>query len=72
MFQQAVQWVLNLSDGQTSLLGIAERSRMPFAQIKQAADALVECRLLTACDTSLCPAPLATPADAPVVTLTCV
>lgn len=41
-----VLWVLNLSDGQHSLLDIAERSGMEFEQIYNAARALLECGLL--------------------------
>jgi aminopeptidase-like protein len=40
-------WVLNLSDGEHSLLDIAERSGMPFAAIRDAAQALSEGGLLT-------------------------
>ncbi|HAX78032.1 MAG TPA: peptidase M28 [Cyanobacteria bacterium UBA11372] len=36
----ALLWVLNLSDGNHTLLDIAERSKMAFAEIKNAADAL--------------------------------
>ena len=36
----ALLWVLNLSDGDFSLLDIAERAKMPFAVIKRAADRL--------------------------------
>jgi aminopeptidase-like protein len=43
-------WTLNLSDGQHSLLNIAERSQMPFAVIKQVADRLVAQHLLKAVD----------------------
>jgi aminopeptidase-like protein len=39
-------WVLNLSDSQHSLLDIAERSRLPFATILQAAEILHESGLL--------------------------
>jgi aminopeptidase-like protein len=39
-------WVLNLSDGENSLLDIAERSRLPFAAILEAADLLRENGLL--------------------------
>ncbi len=46
--QQAVQWVLNLSDGDHSLLSIAERSSRPFDEIRRAADALIDCGLLQA------------------------
>ena len=38
--QLALLWVLNLSDGQHSLLDIAERSGLGFAAIADAADAL--------------------------------
>ena len=41
-------WVLNLSDGEHSLLDIAERSRMPFPAIQDAADLLCQSGLLTA------------------------
>lgn len=36
----AMLWVLNLSDGQYSLLDIAERAGIPFATIREAADLL--------------------------------
>lgn len=39
-------WVLNLSDGKHSLLDIAERSGLPFAAIRDAAELLIEGRLL--------------------------
>ena len=41
-----ILWVLNLSDGEHSLLDIAERSGYRFAEIRQAADALFACGLL--------------------------
>jgi len=41
-------WVLNLSDGEHSLLDIAERSGMPFAAIHEAADLLCQNALLSA------------------------
>ena len=44
--QQAALWVLNLSDGRFSLLDVAERSGLPFATVRTAADALVEVGLL--------------------------
>jgi aminopeptidase-like protein len=44
--QLALLWILNLSDGGCSLLDIAERSRIPFATIRIAADTLVEHDLL--------------------------
>jgi aminopeptidase-like protein len=40
-------WVLNLSDGDHSLLDIAERSKLPFAQISDAAQLLCEAGLLS-------------------------
>jgi aminopeptidase-like protein len=42
----ALLWVLNLSDGQHSLLDIAERAGLPFALIAGAADALLAVDLL--------------------------
>jgi aminopeptidase-like protein len=42
----AMLWVLNLSDGNFSLLDIADRSGLQFETIKDAADALVEHHLL--------------------------
>ena len=44
--QQAVQWVLNLSDGQHSLLDLAERSGLPMAAVSEAADKLLDAGLL--------------------------
>ncbi len=44
----ALLWVLNLSDGEHSLLDIAERSGLPFAAIKEAAGALAATELLMA------------------------
>lgn len=41
-------WVLNLSDGEHSLLDIAERSKMPFSAICDAAEVLHESGLLAA------------------------
>ena len=41
-------WVLNLSDGEHDLLAIAERSGLPFAQVADAADALLDAGLLSA------------------------
>ncbi len=43
----ALLWVLNLSDGEHSLLDIAERAKLPFARIRSAAEALGEKGLLT-------------------------
>ena len=45
-FEMALLWTLNLTDGQHSLLDIAQRSKMPFETIKQAAKALRGCDLL--------------------------
>jgi aminopeptidase-like protein len=39
-------WVLNLSDGQHSLLDIAERAEVPVEEVRRAAEALCECGLL--------------------------
>ncbi|WP_245975607.1 DUF4910 domain-containing protein [Amycolatopsis palatopharyngis] len=44
--QLAMLWVLNLSDGEHSLLDIAERAAMPFDAVAAAADALHEAGLL--------------------------
>jgi aminopeptidase-like protein len=41
-------WVLNYSDGEHTLLDIAERSGFPFATINNAAQLLCECGLLFA------------------------
>jgi aminopeptidase-like protein len=43
----AMLWVLNLSDGENSLLDIAEKSRLSFATLNQAAGRLLEQGLLT-------------------------
>lgn len=45
--QLAMLWVLNLSDGEHSLLDIAERSGLPFDSVSAAADALRDAALLT-------------------------
>lgn len=45
--QLAMLWVLNLSDGQNTLLDIAERSGLAFTMIRDVAEILVENRLLT-------------------------
>jgi aminopeptidase-like protein len=44
--QMAMLWVLNLSDGEHSLLDIAERSGLPFAAVAGAADALHDAGLV--------------------------
>lgn len=46
-------WVLNLSDGQHSLLDIAERCGMPFSAISEAAELLVEKGLLAPLEQSV-------------------
>ena len=46
--QMALLWVLNLSDGQHSLLDVAERSGLPFELLVDAADALLDAGLLAA------------------------
>ena len=47
--QLAMLWVLNLSDGQNTLLDIADRSGLPFDVIKRVADMLLEHDLLQEC-----------------------
>jgi aminopeptidase-like protein len=44
--QLALLWTLNLSDGEHTLLDIAERAKMPFTLIRTAADALERSGLL--------------------------
>jgi aminopeptidase-like protein len=44
--EEAILWVLNLSDGQNSLLDIAERSQIRFETLDEAARALENCGLL--------------------------
>src|SRR5438105_114494 len=44
--QLAMLWVLNLSDGEHSLLDVAERSRLPFDTLAVAADLLLQHELL--------------------------
>jgi aminopeptidase-like protein len=44
--EEALLWVLNLSDGTNSLLDVAERSGLAFARIRTAASRLVEHGLL--------------------------
>jgi aminopeptidase-like protein len=46
-------WVLNQSDGTTSLLDIAERSDLPFGHISWAADALLNHGLLKRADVAV-------------------
>ena len=51
-YELTLLWVLNLSDGQHSLLNIAERSGMPFRAIRHAAEALVAKGLLRVADSA--------------------
>jgi aminopeptidase-like protein len=44
--QLSMLWVLNLSDGRHALLDIAERSKLPFAEVRSAARALLDTGLL--------------------------
>ena len=44
--ERAILWVLNLSDGRHTLLDVAERSGVPFAELHRAADLLVAHDLL--------------------------
>jgi len=50
--QMAMLWVLSLSDGTRSLLEVAERSQLPFTEVRQAARALEGAGLLAAAETS--------------------
>jgi aminopeptidase-like protein len=45
-FEMCLLWVLNMSDGRSSLLDIAERAGMPFATVRLAARALEDASLL--------------------------
>lgn len=45
-YEISLLWVLNLSDGQNTLLDIAERSGIAFSSIQEAAKALFDCGLL--------------------------
>jgi aminopeptidase-like protein len=44
--EMAMLWVLNLSDGKHTLLDIAERAKLAFDEIHEAAKRLTECELL--------------------------
>ena len=46
----ALLWVLNLSDGRHDLKAIAERSGLPFSEIRSAADQLLAANLLEAAE----------------------
>jgi hypothetical protein len=58
-FELALLWVLNLSDGEHSLLDIAERAGIRFTVVRQAADALAAAGLLAsrATDEASAPSP---------------
>jgi len=45
--QLALLWVLNMSDGEHSLLDIAMRSGLPFGKLRSAANLLIEKKLLS-------------------------
>jgi aminopeptidase-like protein len=45
-YEMSLLWVLNFSDGQHTLLDIAERADIPFSSIHDAARALLDCGLL--------------------------
>jgi aminopeptidase-like protein len=46
VLQSALLWVLNFSDGEHSLLDIAERANLPFSIVRQASELLIEVELL--------------------------
>ena len=48
-YQLAMLWILNLSDGNYSLLDISDRAGLEFDVIKAAADALLKHDLLKEC-----------------------
>jgi aminopeptidase-like protein len=48
--EMALLWVLNQSDGRTTLLDVAERAGLPFRSLREAADALVRVGLLAPAD----------------------
>jgi aminopeptidase-like protein len=48
--ERALLWVLNLSDGDSSLLDIADRSGLPYAVVRRAAERLERAGLLAASD----------------------
>ena len=47
--EAAMLWVLNLTDGNHSLLNIAERSKVPFTAIRDAVENLLQHGLLQEC-----------------------
>ena len=44
--EMALLWVLNFSDGENTLLDIAERADLPFATVREVADKLIAVDLL--------------------------
>jgi aminopeptidase-like protein len=52
--QMALLWALNMSDGENSLLDIAEKANLPWDLMKQAAAALVAAGLLNMLDGGSC------------------
>jgi aminopeptidase-like protein len=46
LLERALLWVLNQADGSSSLLDVAERSGLPFATVREAADLLLQHELL--------------------------
>ncbi len=59
IFELAMLWVLNYSDGEHDLITIAEGSGIPFAVIREAADKLLEAGLLAGDDQEVAAAPVA-------------
>jgi aminopeptidase-like protein len=51
----AVLWILNQSDGERSLLDIAERANIPFGTIAEAASRLERHGMLAATDKPVAP-----------------
>ncbi len=49
-YQMALLWLLNMSDGDHTVLDIAERAALPWDLIKQATQALLTAELLKAAD----------------------
>ena len=45
-YEMAMLWVLNFSDGEHSLLDIADKSGIAFSALREAAKALSDCGLL--------------------------
>jgi aminopeptidase-like protein len=55
LLQQAILWVLNLSDSQHGLLDVAERSEIPFDVIKEAAGLLERHELIARTESAVNP-----------------